>query len=535
MRSSWCWKSPTRQPCWRVPRRPAHNHVASIIAAESHAAQGSLCRVIGQTDAAVIEETAEGVPTLEHVVDGLGGIGVAGELGAFGTQEGFQIGDQRRDMFFAIGESDFGRLTVDDALMGEDGVDPLYGLKRDRRDDGRLFVPCLAGNIGQNEELPAAVGPTCRFGNRCQLAARFIKPIEPGISVGLEDAAIMGQVLLGMDARAVTREVVNRRGRIGATERGIVAHVRPQSGRYRLALGQEWHRRIVAVNALAPEHMCSDQHGNRRQQRRCAAHMVSECRQRQIDAFTGISLALAVQGLMGRIFDDGGNRMTPVYSRKGALRYRYYVSIPREEGASGSVARVPAARAEEAVISAVREQLHMPKLETTDDASQSSQQVLTTPQIMIENYVERVAISEQGLVITLKPGGRGTSTKNTITVPLYVRGRTAHRQIVPGKDQTGRHKTLRAERRVTLVTAIAKARQWVDEPTSGRVVDINKLADREGCSERNIRRALSLAFLAPDIVQAAIDGELPPDLVMTRISSDLPLSWSAQREALALA
>ena len=30
--------------------------------------------------------------------------------------------------------------------------------------------------------------------------------------------------------------------------------------------------------------------------------------------------------LMGRIFDDRGNRMTPSHARKGGLKYRYYLS-----------------------------------------------------------------------------------------------------------------------------------------------------------------------------------------------------------------
>lgn len=98
---------------------------------------------------------------------------------------------------FAIGEPNFGGLAVDQALMGEDGVDPLHGFQSNRRDDGRLFVACLAGNIGQNKELPAAMGPTRRFGDRRRLPTRFVQSAEPSIGVGLEDTAIMGQVPLG--------------------------------------------------------------------------------------------------------------------------------------------------------------------------------------------------------------------------------------------------------------------------------------------------------------------------------------------------
>jgi hypothetical protein len=42
---------------------------------------------------------------------------------------------------------------------------------------------------------------------------------------------------------------------------------------------------------------------------------------------------------------------------------------------------------------------------------------------------------------------------------------------------------------------------------------------------------ISLAFLAPDLVKAAIDGRLPQGMGITRLT-DLPAEWSRQREML---
>ena len=56
--------------------------------------------------------------------------------------------------------------------------------------------------------------------------------------------------------------------------------------------------------------------------------------------------------LTGRIFDDRGNRMTPTHAQKNGARYRYYVSCVLLQGRkqdAGSIARVPAVEAEEAV------------------------------------------------------------------------------------------------------------------------------------------------------------------------------------------
>jgi site-specific DNA recombinase len=61
--------------------------------------------------------------------------------------------------------------------------------------------------------------------------------------------------------------------------------------------------------------------------------------------------------LIGRIFDDRGNRMTPSHARKNGKRYRYYISSPLIQGQAeraGSVRRVPASEIETLVIDAVR-------------------------------------------------------------------------------------------------------------------------------------------------------------------------------------
>src|SRR2546429_6738455 len=64
--------------------------------------------------------------------------------------------------------------------------------------------------------------------------------------------------------------------------------------------------------------------------------------------------------LIGRIYDDHGNRMSPSHVRKGGIKYRYYLSSPLLHGRperAGTVRRVPAAEVEALVGSAVREHL----------------------------------------------------------------------------------------------------------------------------------------------------------------------------------
>ena len=64
--------------------------------------------------------------------------------------------------------------------------------------------------------------------------------------------------------------------------------------------------------------------------------------------------------LIGHIFDDRGNRMSPSHARKGGVKYRYYLSsalLQGMAGGAGSVRRVPAADIEVLVVRSVREHL----------------------------------------------------------------------------------------------------------------------------------------------------------------------------------
>ena len=56
---------------------------------------------------------------------------------------------------------------------------------------------------------------------------------------------------------------------------------------------------------------------------------------------------------------------------------------------------------------------------------------------------------------------------------------------------------IKPARRETLLTAIAKARQWVDDMAQGRTATFAQIARREGKVERHVRLLAPLAFLSP--------------------------------------
>src|SRR6266542_3666638 len=95
--------------------------------------------------------------------------------------------------------------------------------------------------------------------------------------------------------------------------------------------------------------------------------------------------------LLGRMFDDRGNRMTPSHSRKQGLRYRYYVSSALIQGQPelvGSVTRVPAAEIESLVCNAVAQHANEPAADIRE---------------LVRHHVARVDVTATAITVTVDP------------------------------------------------------------------------------------------------------------------------------------
>jgi site-specific DNA recombinase len=68
---------------------------------------------------------------------------------------------------------------------------------------------------------------------------------------------------------------------------------------------------------------------------------------------------------------------------------------------------------------------------------------------------------------------------------------------------------------------------------SGAVANVQDIAARENCSKRHVNMTISLAFLAPSLVKAAVEGRLPHGIGVARMF-DLPPGWTRQYQILGL-
>jgi len=235
--------------------------------------------------------------------------------------------------------------------------------------------------------------------------------------------------------------------------------------------------------------------------------------------------------LTGRIFDDRGNRMSPTHSNKHGVRYRYYVShalLQSQNTTVGSVTRVPAPEIEALVLDGVRQHL----------ASAGADPAMTDRDL-IERHVDRVTIKSQAVEVgfvspsaVVQTQAHGPAqTEDTITLPWAAPSFAAVKGIVHAPSAKP---AMKAESRDALLTAIAKARSWIDDIRLGRIASFAEITRREGQGERHIRLLAPLAFVSPRIIAAIVDGTAPADLTVTGLAYKLPYSWAEQERGIGL-
>lgn len=80
-----------------------------------------------------------------------------------------------------------------------------------------------------------------------------------------------------------------------------------------------------------------------------------------------------------------------------------------------------------------------------------------------------------------------------------------------------------------LVTALARAFHWQELLDTGRYRSVTELAEALALDRSYVGRILRLTLLAPDIVEAIVQGREPSGLSLKRLTRRLPVAWAEQR------
>jgi hypothetical protein len=118
----------------------------------------------------------------------------------------------------------------------------------------------------------------------------------------------------------------------------------------------------------------------------------------------------------------------------------------------------------------------------------------------------------------------------TVRVPLTIRRRPGRKTVVTPE---GAATSAPARADPALVKALARAHRWQRMLEEGRYASISEMAAAERIERGYLGGILRLTLLAPDIVEAMLDGRQQADLGLPALVGPFPLEWDAQRTALA--
>jgi hypothetical protein len=118
------------------------------------------------------------------------------------------------------------------------------------------------------------------------------------------------------------------------------------------------------------------------------------------------------------------------------------------------------------------------------------------------------------------------ATSITVRVPLAIRHRPGRKTIVTPMTDGVAPVTTRAD--PTLVKALARAFRYQKLLDEGRYGSISEMAEAEKIERGYLGSLLRLTLLAPNIVQAQLDGRAPAELKLPRLLEPFPACWAEQ-------
>ena len=277
--------------------------------------------------------------------------------------------------------------------------------------------------------------------------------------------------------------------------------------------------------------------------------------------------------LIGLVYDERGERMTPTHANKKGTRYRYYVShnlIRRGRPTDGQTGRrVPAGELEalverrisifftdEAALHAALEPVarasdrrHAMISEAAGLAQRWTSLTPSDRRALLQQLVGRIEIGPESIEVALLCGSLvqllsrsaakahpGPDPRNAAPIILGIpiqlrRAGKEMRLLVDGADD----RPLSPDR--SLLRLLGQAHHFRDVVMGGNGASIGTLAAEVSVSRSYLMRVLKLSFLSPKAVAAILEGRQPSALnaaSLTRQAGQLPMEWTAQAKQLGM-
>jgi site-specific DNA recombinase len=275
--------------------------------------------------------------------------------------------------------------------------------------------------------------------------------------------------------------------------------------------------------------------------------------------------------LAGLLQDATGNRFTPSHTSKNGKRYRYYVCNTNDDVEESSKAsRLPAHDIEKQAWLRLRSFLQsqqdiLDNLTDPGDLPENTRRLMaaasersqgwtsispTAQHQFVRRVIRRVVVHPDRIEIeasktelrTVLTGDHPASTRRSepghqqrpddmlrLAVDARIKRCGIEVRLVVPPGSTGETP---AHLVPSLLKAVARGHDWYQRIVGSTAGGRSSLSRQTGLDDRYVSRILKCGFLAPDIVEAILDGQQPADFNLERLRNQLPLSWAEQRKQL---
>jgi site-specific DNA recombinase len=275
--------------------------------------------------------------------------------------------------------------------------------------------------------------------------------------------------------------------------------------------------------------------------------------------------------LTGLIEDGEGNRFTPSFTIKRGRRYRYYVSqavIQNPSSQHSGPTRLPAHEIESRVTERLQAFLRS-DAQVFDELSAPAESPAVLHQLvagakklatrlsslladdlrdLLACILQRVIVQENNIQVMIRKSDLRELLEHgdpiiaaslvglrkltepaeltclTIDAKRKRYGGEIHLVVPPSSNVPVRHP------RPALIKAVARGHAWYERVLEGKIADMRSLARETGLTPHYVRNVFASAFLAPDIVDAILEGRQPLTLKFEHLYKHIPLSWAEQRQ-----
>ncbi|AXI55457.1 hypothetical protein C1J05_13925 [Sulfitobacter sp. JL08] len=269
----------------------------------------------------------------------------------------------------------------------------------------------------------------------------------------------------------------------------------------------------------------------------------------------------AKRPLDGLLFDSMGRAMRTTYASKSAQRegttqtkrYWYYTSKTSCIEDRNCIERLPAKEIEDLALSSLKTRF-CDKSWLADQVGQAKECDTSIADVVraADAWSAEIAANTHGIEAQFPRGliDRIDAQKDQLHISVNLHalpglGRSLETLVASfeapfQKRQSGRAKPIiivpegAPQPDPNLIALVADARRWADELLAGKSSSIQQITEREGLRSGSVSRILPLAWLAPDISSAILEGRQPPHLNATALRNllELPLDWNEQRQIL---